>query len=131
MKKSSPSPCRRSPVYAVFVLLALSAAGACGGQAQAPGDQAPAQPSSDPQPTRTPEPEPTPTAATQPTSTAGDQQAPPTGTADPLPPATSECDPAKEPHRRYLGDRNKCMLIKYRCDPPQTSFHNACGCGCE
>ncbi|MDC3985609.1 hypothetical protein [Polyangium jinanense] len=121
-------------MYAVFALFAVSTAGACSGQAPAVSDQAPATPqalgastsappSSDPQPTQAPEP--------QPTATVGDQQTAPTNTAGTQVPAASGCDPAKEPHRRYLGDREKCMLIKYRCEPPQQHFSNACGCGCE
>ncbi|TKC90564.1 hypothetical protein [Polyangium fumosum] len=116
-------------MYAVFAFFAVSTAGACSGQAPASSDQAPATPqaigasttsvsappSSDPQPTATVE-EP----QTAPTNTAGTQV-----------PAASGCDPAKEPHRRYLGDREKCMLMKFRCEPPQTMFSNACGCGCE
>ncbi|MDI1446669.1 hypothetical protein [Polyangium sp. 6x1] len=122
MKKSSLSLYRRSPMYAVFACFAVSTAGACSGQAPASGDQAPATPqalgasttsesappSSAPQPAQAPEPQPTTQV-----------------------PAADGCDPAKEPHRRYLGDRDKCMLIKFRCDPPQNYFSNACGCGCE
>ncbi|MDC3956608.1 hypothetical protein KEG38_22295 [Polyangium jinanense] len=124
-------------MYAVFAFFAVSTAGACSGQAPASSDQAPATPqalgasttsasappSSDPQPTQAPEP--------QPTAAVGDPQTAPTNTAGTQVPAASGCDPAKEPHRRYLGDREKCMLIKYRCEPPQQHFSNACGCGCE
>ncbi|MDI3288191.1 hypothetical protein [Polyangium sp. 15x6] len=80
----------------------------------------PVQHAFDPQPTQAPEP--------QPTATVGEQQTAPTNTAGTQVPAASGCDPAKEPHRRYLGDREKCMLIKYRCEPPQNFFSNACGC---
>lgn len=107
-------------MYAVFALLAVSTAGACSGQAQAPapGDQVPSTPEA-PETSTT-------SASAQPSSAPQPTQAP-----EPQPPATSECDPAKEPHRRYLGDRQKCMVIKFRCEPPQNSFFNACGCGCE
>jgi hypothetical protein len=41
------------------------------------------------------------------------------------------CNPDNEPNRKYLGDAETCMRIRYACDTNTTPFSNSCGCGCE
>lgn len=41
------------------------------------------------------------------------------------------CNPEAEPNRRYLGTPTSCMVIRYSCRANESSFQNACGCGCE
>ncbi|MCP3138500.1 hypothetical protein [Pyxidicoccus xibeiensis] len=40
------------------------------------------------------------------------------------------CD-KKDPTRRYVStDPDECALIFFVCNPGETPFFNACGCGC-
>ncbi|HQY64530.1 MAG: hypothetical protein IPF92_07140 [Myxococcales bacterium] len=41
------------------------------------------------------------------------------------------CDPAAEPNRKYRGNPEQCMLMRFACDPGTSYFSSACGCGCE
>lgn len=47
------------------------------------------------------------------------------------PPPPPACNPANEPQRNYVGDRQQCMVIRYTCQPGTRPFSNECGCGCE
>ncbi len=41
------------------------------------------------------------------------------------------CDPAREPNRRYRGNPEQCMVMRFACDPGTTYFSRPGGCGCE
>lgn len=42
------------------------------------------------------------------------------------------CDPASEPHRRYVAtSTDACAVIRFVCEADTHYFANECGCGCE
>lgn len=41
------------------------------------------------------------------------------------------CDPDNEPNRKYYGNPQTCMQIRFNCGPNARQFQNDCGCGCE
>lgn len=44
----------------------------------------------------------------------------------------TQCDPATEGNRKYMGDSpSKCALIDFVCPAGTIGFSNSCGCGCE
>lgn len=44
----------------------------------------------------------------------------------------SQCDPANEPKRRYIGKSpEECARIRFACEVGTNHFSNECGCGCE